>query len=144
MLRNPIERAISDYYQQSGTNQASLEETILQEQDRIKQQSESQLGYGGGILTQGLYYYKIKRWMQIFPQNQFLIINSDRFFVQPSETMRQVFDFLNLPSVEEAHYLPHNKGAYPQVSSSLKQLLGDFFEPYNQKLEEYLGRKFDW
>lgn len=146
MLRNPVERTISDYYQNqtSGKNSLSLAENILQEQTRLEQQSPAELAYGGGILSQSLYYYKIKRWMRIFPPEQFLIIDSDRFFTQPGATMQQVFTFLNLSPVEEVSYQPHNKGAYPQVSTNVKQQLSKFFEPHNQKLAEYLKMDFDW
>jgi hypothetical protein len=33
---------------------------------------------------------------------------------------------------------------YPALSPVLRQQLADFFRPYNQELEEYLGMKFNW
>ncbi|MGL5796372.1 MAG: sulfotransferase domain-containing protein, partial [Waterburya sp.] len=65
MLRNPVERFISDYYQnqKTGNNSQSLEQVITTEVKRIKQQTEDELSYGGGILSQSFYYYKLKRWL---------------------------------------------------------------------------------
>ncbi|MEM7758739.1 MAG: tetratricopeptide repeat protein [Cyanobacteria bacterium P01_A01_bin.40] len=146
MLRNPVERTISDYYQnqQSGANYASLEDTISQEIANLNQKSESELAYGGSILSQSLYYYKVKRWMQIFPKNQFLIINSNSFFINPTESMKQVFKFLNLPNIPNRGYQKHNVGAYPPADSEIELQLSRFFAPHNQKLAEYLDMNFDW
>ena len=54
------------------------------------------------------------------------------------------FDFLNLPDYRLEHYEKYNLGTYTGMNVSLRRNLSEFFQPYNQKLEEYLGMKFHW
>lgn len=146
MLRNPVERSISDYYQhkKSGSNCPTLEETIKTEIATLEQKSEAELAYGGGTLSQSLYYYKLKRWMGIFPRNQFLILNSDRFFANLPDSMTQVFHFLGMSNTLNNSYKNYNVGSYPQPQASTRKQLSNFFTPHNQKLEEYLQMDFNW
>ncbi|MGL6341698.1 MAG: sulfotransferase domain-containing protein, partial [Waterburya sp.] len=146
MLRNPVERSISDYYQnqKTGNNSQSLEQVIATEVQRIKQKTEVELSYGGGILFQSLYYYKLKRWLNIFPKNQLLIIKSEDFFANPGKSMEQVFDFLGLANIQHHNYQKYNVGDYSEIPEPIKEQLTKFFSPYNQQLSEYLQRDFNW
>ncbi len=146
MLRNPVDRAISNYYQnkKTGCHQNSLEETINREISRVGRQTESQLSYDAGVLSQSLYYYKLKRWMKIFPKNQFLILSSEEFFSDPGTSVRQVCQFLELPNIQNDDYQKYNTGSYPQASDTIKKQLENFFAIYNQRLEEFLQMDFNW
>ncbi len=146
LLRNPVERTISDYYhnQKAENNSLTLEQLINSEITRLEQKSEQELSYGGGLLSQSLYYYKLKRWLNIFPRNQFLILKSEDLFTNSSILMRKVLDFLNLPNMHKHDYQKHNAGFYSQVKSNLKSKLKSYFKPHNQRLEEYLNMNFNW
>ncbi len=146
MLRNPVERSISDYYQNlkiGGSNQA-LEQVITTELQRIKHQTEVELSYGGGILSQSLYYYKLKRWLNIFPKSQLLILKSEDFFAHPGKSLEQVFDFLGLANMQYDNYQQYNVGNYSEISERIQAQLTKFFFPYNQRLSEYLQIDFNW
>jgi tetratricopeptide (TPR) repeat protein len=146
MLRNPVERSISDYYQnqKTGCNNQTLEQAIATEIQRIKQQTEVELSYGSGILSQSLYYYKLKRWLKIFPKSQLLIIKSEVFFANPGKSMEQVFDFLGLANTQHHNYQKYNVGDYFEISEPIKEQLAKFFSFYNQQLSEYLQMDFNW
>ncbi len=145
LLRNPVERTISDYYHnQKANSNLNLEQLINSEITRLEQKSEQELSYGGGLLSQSLYYYKLKRWLNIFPRNQFLILKSEDLFTNPNLLMEEVLDFLNLPNMQKYDYQKHNAGFYPAIESNLKSKLKSYFKPHNQKLEEYLNINFDW
>jgi tetratricopeptide (TPR) repeat protein len=146
MLRNPVERSISDYYQnqKTGCNNQTLEQAIATEIQRIKQQTEVELSYGSGILSQSLYYYKLKRWLKIFPKSQLLIIKSEVFFANPGKSMEQVLDFLGLANTQHHNYQKYNVGDYSEISEAIKEQLAKFFSPYNQQLSEYLQMDFNW
>jgi N-formylglutamate amidohydrolase len=58
--------------------------------------------------------------------------------------MKTVFSFLQLSKYSFVFEKKHNTGSYDPLSPELRNRLSEFFKPYNQKLEEYLGRKFDW
>ena len=146
MLRNPVERSISSYYQQkkTGRNHKTLEEAIKEEIQRLEQQTETELSYQGSLLSQSLYYYKLKRWMKIFPKQQFLILKSEDFFSNTNQSMQEVFAFLDLPNIQNHSYQKHNVGNYPPVADNIKNQLGDFFAAHNQRLEEFLQKDFYW
>ncbi|WP_319419137.1 tetratricopeptide repeat protein [Pleurocapsa sp. FMAR1] len=146
VLRNPVERTISDYYhnQKAENKNLNLEQLIDSEITWLEQKSEQELSYGGGLLSQSLYYYKLKRWLNIFPRNQFLILKSEDLFTNPSLVMREVLDYLSLPNMQKDDYSKHNTGFYPQVEFNLKSKLKSYFKSHNQKLADYLNMNFDW
>ena len=146
VLRNPVERTISDYYhnQKAENSNLKLEQLINSKTTRLEQKSEQELSYGGGLLSQSLYYYKLKRWLNIFPRNQFLILKSEDLFTNPSFSMEKILAFLSLSNMHKYDYQKHNAGFYSQVESNLKNKLKSYFKPHNQRLEEYLNMNFDW
>ena len=146
MLRNPVERSISNYYQnqKTGCHQKTLPEAIEREIVNLSQKTAQQLSYGGGLLSQSLYYYKLKRWMKILPRHQFLILNSEKFFTAPATSLQQVFKFLELPDIQNDRYQKYNAGSYPHASDAIEKQLKNFFAIHNRRLEEFLQMNFDW
>jgi hypothetical protein len=82
--------------------------------------------------------------MAVFPREQFLILRSEDFYANPAATLTQVFEFLGVPDYTLPEYPNYNSGSYNPISDDLRQTLAEFFRSHNQKLEEYLGLKFDW
>ncbi|QIR37171.1 sulfotransferase family protein [Tolypothrix sp. PCC 7910] len=166
LLRHPVQRAISSYYHQhqayghykliqgSTTNTIekvltrlhNLPSLLLLEPSILKKNSQND--YIDDILLPhlvgSLYIYYIKQWLNIFPKEQILIIKSEDLYNNPSVTMKQVYDFLKLPHFQLSEYRNSNPGSYPPISNELRSQLVDFFRPYNQQLEEYLGMSFKW
>ena len=146
LLRNPVERSISDYYQNRKTGQVTrtLEEVIMGGMKYFQKTTIDDLSHSGGTLFQSLYFLKLQRWMQIFPREQFLILKSEDFFENPAKIMKRVFQFLELPEVINNQYQKFNTGSYPPLEESIRQELAEFFYPHNKKLEEYLQIQFNW
>lgn len=146
MLRNPVARTISDYYQnrKTGSQNQTLSASIQQQIKLLKQKNERQLAYGGGAISQSLYYYKLKRWLGIFAKNQFLILKSEDFFVNPTISMERVYQFLDLPNVKNDYYPKYNTGDYPEVEALIEEQLKDFFLIHNQRLEDLLQTSLYW
>ena len=73
-------------------------------------------------------------------------MQSETLRQQPEMTTNLVFDFLNLPNCKTIKYTKYNQGKYDKdnIDPSLYLKLSNFFNPYNQKLEQYLNRKFYW
>ncbi len=145
LLRNPVDRAVSCHYHQMriGSEHRSFEEAVTAELNQIQAKS-SEMYKWRGALTAGLYYYKLKEWMKVFPQEQILILKSEDLYRDTPKLVNQVFDFLGLPSYTCSTYTKYNSGSYSSISEKLKGELSSFYEPHNQILEEYLGRKFNW
>lgn len=152
LLRNPIFRSFSYYQMQikGGEEQRSFAEVISSEIKYIKKflsSGEVDSDYWQtekGCLLFSLYFYFIEKWMAIFPREQFLILRSEDFYANPVATLTQVFEFLGVPDYPLAEYPNYNPGSYNPLSDDLRQTLAEFFRPHNQKLEEYLGIKFNW
>jgi tetratricopeptide (TPR) repeat protein len=161
ILRNPVDRAISSFYllHSLGIGQKSLEETFKFSMERLQENADFDLiNLQNKKFTleslheqislihtiPSLYIYFIKKWMSVFSKEQLLILKSEDFYSQPSVTMKQVYNFLNLPDYQLTEYRNYNPGSYHSVPHTLKCQLADFFKPYNRQLEDYLGRKFNW
>ena len=71
-------------------------------------------------------------------------MKSEEFYSNPKTTMKQVFNFLDLPDYQIPNYPKLNAGSYSSISQSTRQKLSDYFQPHNQHLEQYLDRKFNW
>lgn len=150
LLRNPADRAISWHYHKlnSGLTNQDLATAIAEEIKRLASVSETEIintgYYNPDNILSSLYIYKIKAWIELLGREQFLILKSEEFYSNPHQIMAKVFDFLGLPNCPLKQYPQVNAGSYNQVNSDLRETLVNYFAPYNQRLEEYLGIKFDW
>lgn len=102
-----------------------------------------------------LYYVHIARWLTVFPRNQFLFLNTDDLASDPYSLVQSIWTFLSVPSQSKeelqdvlyehlfSNKLTHMKSL--QMMDRTKNMLREFFEPYNQQLAELLGdKKFLW
>jgi tetratricopeptide (TPR) repeat protein len=171
LLRNPVEHTLSSYYQSRRLVPEDVQKYLapihfdfsqvqhitgefLELFDLAKNDSDSLLiklmrmhrdrSNLSSIVNMSLYIHFIKHWLAVFPREQFLILKSEDLFANPSATMKQVYDFLNLPDHPLPEYRNYNPNSYPGLNPVLRQQLADFFRPYNQELEDYLGMKFNW
>ena len=147
LLRNPVDRAISQFYRLTGLNweARSLDRAISDEVERLNQNPEYIIGEEpGNYLARGRYIEFIKNWRTFFPPEQLLILKSEDFYAGAAAIVQQVLEFLDLPEYQLSEYQNANPGSYQRVNESVRDRLSDYFRPYNQELEEYLGRQFDW
>jgi len=157
LLRNPVDRAYSHYQRRlkNGTEKLSFEEVTEHEDSRIKGEMEKmqkdekyfslkyhQLSY----ISAGLYEEHLKRWMQFFPKNQIMIIQSEDFFKNSSKIFSKVLNFLELPEFHPKKYKQYQKMQYVSTSMNPKTRtkLIEFCKPYNQRLYSLLDQRFDW
>jgi hypothetical protein len=136
LLRNPIDRAYSHYQMQvkRGTEPRSFEEAIEQPHS--------------SYVSRGIYVDQLLRWFEFFSKEQMLILKSEDFFERPVETLKVVLTFLDLPDWQpEASELQQRRhtGTYSQkMDPATRRRLEAYFEPYNQRLYEYLDVDFGW
>jgi tetratricopeptide (TPR) repeat protein len=146
MLRNPLDRTISEYYHavNHGLENRSFIEIIEFEKELLATQPRSKVMQNFGYLLNSIYVEKVAKWMTNFPTENILIIESESFFKEAKVIMAKTWDFLDLPHIAYEQDIHHNIGSYPPVTPEIKQKLQEFFIPYNQELEQYLDRKFNW
>lgn len=150
LLRNPADRAISWHYHRfnTGLTNKDLTTEIDEEMSRLTKISEPEIietgFYDPDNIISSLYFYKLRAWIDILGWEQFLILKSEDFYNDPGSNMAKVFEFLRLPNHTLNRYPQVNAGSYNEVDSALRAKLSEYFVPYNQQLESYLGMKFDW
>ncbi len=145
LLRNPVDRAISHYHhwvRQFGETR-TLAEAIESEIKRLDRASADDLIAGKywkheGYLSRSLYVYDLQRWLQVFPREQLLVLNSETFYEQPEHCLNRVFEFLGVASYRIDSYLKFNAGDYHPIDEGIRQTLASYFEPHDRKLEQLL------
>ena len=156
LLRNPIDRAFSQHnmnvkndYEINNFNDA-LKEEPRRISNRIEKMTNDITYYSWNYdlyayLEHGLYVDKIKRWMEVFPKEQFLIIQSEEFFKNPSKTYNDVLKFLGLVPFPIGEFQIKGKvNKNRKIDDEFRNELVNYFKPHNQRLYDFLGKSFDW
>jgi len=159
LLRNPIERAYSDYKQNDEEN-LSFENAIKQEKKRLhdiheilKEQAKilaksdyvSIPHWTQAYTMQGIYVDQLKNWMSYFLKEQILILKSEDLFDNPTRIMKKVYEFLGVENIELSRYQQYNPtDKSKKMQEKVRNYLVDFFKPHNERLYEFLGTRFNW
>ena len=156
LLRNPIDRAFSQYHQQFSRNYEtmSFEDAIKNEEKRLDGEEEKMIknskyqSYSHrhhSYLKRGRYYEHIMRWLEYFPKDQFLILTTEELDDNPKEIMNQVYDFLELPSFDVPIIPKSKKGTYKEKMNPETRLqLFEYFKPHNEELYKFLQKDLGW
>jgi hypothetical protein len=156
LLRNPIDRAISNYQHmvRLGIEKESLERALELEQERTEGEREKLLSsntlysfnhHHFSYLARGLYATELEPWFAHFPKEQFLINSSEAFYENPAQVFNQSLEFIGIGPWQPPQFKTFNSGGdYKPVEPALRSRLSNFFKPHNEKLFEKLGVRFDW
>jgi [heparan sulfate]-glucosamine 3-sulfotransferase 5 len=164
VLRDPTERAVSDYLQlrdkkvRRGKHVASFERLAINERNGLVR-----LHYS--VLQRSLYHVYLSRWLRYFPRDQIHILCSEDLVADPAAEMKTVEKFLRLKNeiTSEDFYFNETKGFYcltkkfgsgclskskgrphPYVDEKVIQKLRDFFRPHNRILYKMIGKDCGW
>lgn len=153
LLRNPIERAYSDY-KQNDKETLTFDEAIKHEKNRLQGEEKKILldsnhvsipHWTQAYTTQGIYVEQLKNWMSIFPKHQILVLKSEDLFDNPSTILKQVHKFIGVEQLELSEYKQYNPtDKSQQMKDETRKYLEIFFKPHNERLYDYLGIRFDW
>jgi hypothetical protein len=155
ILRNPIDRAYSQYWMNIRSQQEDLsfEEAINAEESRLAGEEElffkdeyylSHKHRYFSYLARGAYVTQIKRWLDFFPREQMLILKNEDLKKHPDEVMKSIFAFLGLSDYHPSLPREDKHSNYKPMSAETRARLVEYFRPYNRQLEELLDIKFDW
>jgi hypothetical protein len=156
LLRNPVDRAYSDYQHtfRQGNETLAFSEALELEEERLRGEREKivadetyrSLNYRRySYISRGIYVDQLEEWYKHFDREQLLILKSEDFFARPSDTLELVLPFLDLSERDFALEGKRNEGGYSDpMDPDTRRWLQDFYEPHNRRLYEYLGRDFDW
>jgi len=155
ILRNPVDRSYSHYSARvrRGVETLSFRDAIEREEERLRGELERIIedeNYYSpsyrlfSYLSRGVYVDQLRRWMDLFPREQFLILKSEDFFADPQAELNRVTDFLNLSTWETGGLGRYNVGRYSEMGAEMRSRLVEYFEPHNQRLYKYLRVDFGW
>ena len=150
ILRNPIDRAYSNYHLsvRMGNEKRTFEEAIEKDFETLKEIEpfkNSKPEYyqqiaGESYIARGFYAEQLKTWLELFHKDQILIITTEEL----GSDSQRTFDFLGLPKHKVKDLEKKNEASYSPMMEKTRKILVDYFKPHNQQLYDLLGIKFDW
>ena len=155
MLRDPVSRIVSHYHHEVALGhedqpfQRAIElepERLAGEEDRILREPSyhSYAHQHHSYFARGLYAEQLERWFSVFPRERFLVVESRRFFKDPTGELDRVLTFLGLPPQRRAEFEAHNTRAYAPVDVEVMAGLYERYEPQNRRLYDLLGEEYGW
>lgn len=151
ILRSPTDRAVSHYQHNllMGREPLSFAEAIEQELKGSRVFNSTHYttykDFFFGYLSQGRYIEHLVHWLKFFPREALIIIRAEDYFSSPGEVFAELLEFLELsPWAPERFEVQNASPNYPNIDASMRDLLQNYFDPYNQKLYQSLGRDFEW
>ncbi len=122
LLRNPVERAYSNYYyalRKGDETLESFEQAIEAEPKRLQQDAKHWRNCA--YLNRGLYCNSIEEFLKYFPKKQLHIYLFENFKKEPSKICKEIFSTLNLePNVAINYNKKHNEKASAKSSRLAK------------------------
>ena len=109
ILRDPVERAYSDYWhrRRTGVESLSFEDALVEEKKRIAAGARFELHYA----SYGLYFSKVARYIDIFGPENVHVIRFEDLRNNPAFVCKQCFDFLGVEEYENESFYPvYNRG----------------------------------
>jgi hypothetical protein len=155
VLRNPVDRAYSEYHmiQHKYGDLDAFEKHIERELERAaglpssiawRKLDRSIFLPRINCILRGLYADQLLSWLDFFPREQLLILNSERLFSDPQAGVDRVFSFLGLPPHTLDGFPIVNGGSYSRMEPETRRRMLDFYRPHNERLFELLGERYDW
>lgn len=154
ILRNPTERAISHYFQTrrvEGREPLPIREALDAEERRLQPLRETEDFKNRAFRfysykSRGLYKAQLERYLEYFPPEQILVLNSADLFNRPGSCLREVFRFVDIDDEVRIRDLePRNVGSNrSDVDPDVYDYLDEYFAPHNQALYDLIGNDFGW
>ena len=137
-LRNPVERAFSQWNMRREKGQEPLEFI-----DALKRDEEIGIWKGprgNAYLARSLYVPQLEKVFQLFPREQVFIIKYENFRADPFPLLDRMFDFLGLRRKSHLKNRQRNVGSYSRKLTSEEREYADrIFDRDITKVEALLG-----
>jgi len=111
--------------------------------------------YVTSYVFRSIYYDQLWRWLQMYPREQFLFIDSQRLLNQREAVLEESVAFLGLqPHDFGAQQIQHTllggnnlagtPGDYSAMNVDTRARLEKFFKPFNEQLFDLIDKEFSW
>jgi Sulfotransferase family len=151
LLRNPVDRAYSHHrmyrrFQDAGHDLGV--EVGEFEADIRAEMAAHERGKRTEYIAPGMYVELLRGWIATYGANKVKVFATEDLGRPRTaeQIMRELEDYLGLPAHDYGDILTRrfNRAAPASIPPGAGSLLADFYRPHNERLEEYLGREFDW
>jgi len=155
LLRDPVERAYSAYAHElaRGFETETFERALALEPERLHGQSErlaadpeavSHSHQHNAYVARGQYVDHLEHLEGIIGRGRLHVVDSNAFFERPDDSYQEVLAFLGLPRMGEPRFEQHNARPRAPLPDALRQRLEAHFEPYDERLTQWLGCRPSW
>lgn len=104
--------------------------------------------YNPSFVRRGIYHEQIENFWKYFNKDQLLLIESSELRSEKKRVLTELSDFLQIPPFDFSRIdlRDQHKSNYGSnvIDDESRQLLKNFYEPYNEKLYELIGKRYDW
>jgi hypothetical protein len=157
VLREPINRSVSQYYHEVAKRRETLpiadafaaeEERVAGELDRMRTPTYQPFNHEHfSYVGKSVYVDQVRRYLNVFPREQVLVLQAERFFTETEQVVRETFEFLGIaPDYVPPNLKPSNvsRTKKEELPPQLRQRLEEYFARKNEELYELIGTRFDW
>ena len=153
ILRNPVDKTYSHYHMgvRDENEKRTFEEAIdfdlkfiEQNKDLPKDQTYFEKVVEKSYIARGFYAEQLQNWFNSFSKEQILIISTEELATNPDKTLSTIFRFLGLPDHKIKDLTKRNEAKYPPMNPETREILSNYFKPYNEKLYSLIGKDFGW
>lgn len=161
LLRDPVTRAISHHAHmvRLGLETLSFEDALDAEESRTREDLARSLADPShrprlflrfSYRERGHYAEQLGRWLDHFPSDQVLVLESADFYQNTPRIFADILEFLDLPHWQPKRFanFSYRKGtARPDISPPSNEVIRELkkhYAPHDDCLAEMLGRKPSW
>lgn len=155
LLRDPVRRAYSQYWQQRDKNREPLdfEAALAAEPERVDEAhrrladceiTASREHQIHSYVSRGRYAEQLERWLRYYPREQLLVLRFEDLVKEPLAVLNRTLGWLGLPPMADAKLEPRNTRNYPPMKPETAERLKAYFEPWNRRLEALIGESMGW
>ena len=155
LVRDPVERAYSAHAHESarGYESETFERALELEDDRLRGEAErlvAEPGYRShshqhhAYRRRGQYVEQLEVLERNFGRDRVHVVDSGSFFSEPEAAYAGVLDFLGLPQLGFPPFEQNNARRRASMPESLREKMNDHFQPFDERLTEWLGAEPSW
>jgi hypothetical protein len=157
ILRDPVERAFSQWRYNHTIMRPLLQDPLYKHVPDFHEWVELELstfteggnvyaenGHAFACIRTGIYLPFLKMMRRFYAPEDFHYVNASEFFADPVSTVKRVYEFLGLPPYEPQIPRTINSSPSGKMDPKTRELLSDFFAPYNEELYNFLGKDLGW
>lgn len=157
ILRDPVWRAYSHFRDQVALGWEShsrFEDALRAESTRLADMDPQRYANSDythfahehfGYVDAGHYADQLRRWLEVFPIEQMLVIRFEDMQSKPAKVFSRVTAFLGLPEATDIELAPRNQRALDQpMAPATQECLRAYFAPLNEDLAQLIGTTPWW